>query len=82
MEHGKLPLLDKAAIDVPWWFALIANQERHIQSILEATAFDCEKLSAPRDLWPITKSKELKEWFDEREKFRQTKERLRSLEDY
>ena len=82
MEHGKLPLLDKAAIDVPWWFALIANQERHIQSILEVNAFDCEKLSTPRGVDNFSKSKELKEWFDEREKFRQTKERLRSLEDY
>ncbi len=57
-----------AASEVPWFITRIWILEKRVQGIREATAYDPDKLEAPRDLWPIHKADELEAWFTERRK--------------
>ena len=61
-----------AASEVPWFVTRIYIMSKRIGGIREATAYDPDKLEAPRDLYPIHKANELEAWFAERRKTERT----------
>jgi hypothetical protein len=54
-------------VEAPWWWAYIVMIETHVQSIHERSAYDPEKMVAPKSMWPLSKSKELESWYEGRE---------------
>lgn len=50
----------------PWWWSKIAQMCAKIDSLVEASHYDDEKLLAPYALWPSHRHAELKEWLDNR----------------
>lgn len=51
--------------------------EEHIQNIRERGAYDFEKMTAPKDLWPLNMHDELEEWWQNREDYRRRQQEQR-----
>lgn len=61
----------------PWWWSYILQLERRIESLYETSAMDPDQKPPPRDLFPISRQKDLDEYLksrsDEAEKRRREK---------
>lgn len=67
VSRGNARLWDGLIEQTPWWWPYIIQIERRLESLRESAAYDPEKKSPPRDLWPMAKSDELEsQWFEKR----------------
>lgn len=67
-SSGQVPFWPgRSALEAPWWVSRIVQVERRIQNLIERSAYDPDKLIAPKDLWPSNRAEDLKAWLKGRE---------------
>jgi len=68
-----MPIWDGPVEHMPWWWTYILQLEKRVDGLLESAAFDPEHKYPPKEIWPLSKHKELEDWNEDRRKLSEEK---------